>query len=289
MRGMVGPVIGGDAALRTAIIPYLGLLVEQVTRVILSLSASIRSLSPANRRRVRALVMTCAKEPALRMGARAVPVIPAVQGPAPGISGGPAEVRWLSLNDVHRLAGTAEPRIVPALLPHDDLSRFVLPGSPVLVLDTVERGQLAGLLKIGFRPPPLRPDSRGLISTARDALEGGWRSVKRGAYRLRHLALPQPLADETLSPTEQGFLAALRQALPGEQQGPADVQMCEGQGPIRRLGKGARWVLPRANPTVTACVRAWSLDGAWIYPAALAVLEGRDVPTSEARSAWTAR
>lgn len=281
MRRLVPEATRAEADLRSALAERVHPLVDQAMQAMLVAAASIHDFGPADQRRIRALVAACAKRGTRVQQARAVPVIPTVQGPH-------GEALWLCIDDVERAADAAELRVLPALLPSDDLSRFLLPETPVLLLGADERGPLAELLGIGLRPPPLRPGARGALARGREVAAAGWRGLARGAQQLLRLA-PLPLADDALTASERAFLEALRRALPPDGDVPASVRMCEGRGPIRRLGKGPSWLLPRANRVVLACLRAWSEEPSWIYPAALAVLDGRDMPAPEARSAWAAR
>ena len=56
--------------------------------------------------------------------------------------------------------------------------------------------------------------------------------------------------------------------------------------PVRRVGAGPdKLLLPRESPLVRSAVAAVAHDAGWVYPALLALLEGRDFP-ARARRRW---
>jgi len=62
--------------------------------------------------------------------------------------------------------------------------------------------------------------------------------------------------------------------------------MCTGSGPVRRIGAGPhKLLLPRQSARVKSAVVAVSQDPTWVYPALLALLDGRDFP-ERARRRW---
>ena len=66
-----------------------------------------------------------------------------------------------------------------------------------------------------------------------------------------------------------------------------EVHMCTGSGPARRVGPGPdKLLLPRESDQVQAAVHAVARDPAWVYPALLALLEGRNFP-ERARRKWS--
>ena len=68
----------------------------------------------------------------------------------------------------------------------------------------------------------------------------------------------------------------------------AEVVLCAGRGrPRRTRVRGGRLLLPRGSPEVRSAVAVLRRRGpAWLYPAAIALLGGRDVPPVGVRTTW---
>lgn len=91
----------------------------------------------------------------------------------------------------------------------------------------------------------------------------------------------RPIPDAELDGAERGLLVQLRAQLER-----CEVAMCTGSGPVRRIGSGPdKLLLPRGSQTVRAAVRSVAKDPSWVYPALLALLDGRDFP-DRARRRW---
>ncbi len=193
--------------------------------------------------------------------------------------------RWFDLlalrQSVHEEGGE---RLLSAIFPDQDLAEFA-PEGRVYVLDESERALLGELLELGFRQPRRRVGQRrGLGRLFRDGLR----------LRLRDLFAPlrpggRPIPDAELDPDERHLLIQLRAQLEH-----CEVAMCTGSGPVRRRGSGPdKLLLPRGSAQVRACVQAVALEPGWVYPALLALLEGREFPLRARRrwrlGTWTGR
>ncbi len=178
-----------------------------------------------------------------------------------------------------------------AIYPGQRRDRFSLGASVVLVADATERSRLSEVMNLRFRPPDRREGSSSLGRTmVRGVLKLG-RVLAWCGTRIRHPVRARPLEEQALSPQERVFLTRVREQLG---QGPprelVGATLCLGAGPVRRAGGGlGELLLPRDNPTVRAAVAAVNRDAAWVYPATLALFEGKSMPPSRARSRWLAR
>jgi hypothetical protein len=163
----------------------------------------------------------------------------------------------------------------PSLL---SLSPGQRPGShslrtePVLVAGDAERSLLAEVLGVRFRTPSRRQSSHSVAATARRLLRHALQRLADSAELLRHPLRRPSLADHVLTPGELALLSALRHELRTQRDaGVGDAVLCEGRGPLRRRrGRPPVLILPRGNPTVMACVRAFRADPGWmrlIHPA----------------------
>jgi hypothetical protein len=268
MRALAASKSGG--ALREAIVPYLGAVVDAAVGLALRLGARLAELEPADQARVRALLLTAARKPGRRSEVFRLPLVRALVGRE-------GEARWLSLLD---LAGDRE---VTYLEPGQDPASFLLPDRPVLVLDAEDRGRLAPLLALRFRAPGRRRVASPLSASLRRAEATTVTWVLRLARRLRHPRLGAEASERALTASERALLSGLRSCLPGH-----EVVMTDGAGPVRALGP-RRWAIPRRSPDVAACAKALARDPAWAYPAVLALVGGRAPMASAARAAWRSR
>jgi hypothetical protein len=152
----------------------------------------------------------------------------------------------------------------------------------VLLIEAEERGRLAQLLNLRFRPLVPRRVGLGLWARLRRATARGREKAADAWARIRHPGSGRPLGDAALGAAERSLLQALRAAAPGVR-----VALTEGAGPPRRVDGGFR--LPRQGPLVARAVRAVAADTAWAYPAALSLLEPGPDPAAEAVASWRER
>jgi hypothetical protein len=173
-------------------------------------------------------------------------------------------------------------RILPALYPSQKPERFALGATPVLIADEVERSRLAELMHVRFRPPDPRDASHSMMAALRRGLDHVARGLGRAAELIRHPLRAPAVDDHALDPAERDLLDALRGVLGPELHG---IDMCEGEGPIRRTrGSTPRLLLPRTHPDVRAAVRVHARDGTWLYPIALSLLGDKLTPLERAGS-----
>lgn len=278
MRDLVGP-LPSAAALREAAAPLVPALTEQAHRLTLALGARIRERSHGEQRRVRQLLLATAADPRHASAVFPLPILRAVTGPR-------AESHWLSLRDLAALAANSRAP-VPALDPGQEPAAFLLPATPVLLLDGPERSRVGALLGLHFAPPPRRPAASPLRRLLALALERAGTGLRALAHRAAHPRRREEVPYERLTPAERALLASLwSQIASGSGQGA--LAMVEGDGPVRRT-RGPRWWLPRANALVVASRDAVARDPAWAYPARLALLEGAGRPSGPARALWWTR
>jgi hypothetical protein len=268
MRGLSAGGSGG--ALREAVFPHLGAIVDQAVDLAIRVGAGLPELDPADQGRVRALVLAAARRRGRRGEVLRLPVLRALRGPEGGSL-------WLSLLDLGR------DREAAYIEPGHDPRSFLLPAVPVLVLDAEERGRLAQLLGLRFRAPDRRRMAAPLAARLRRARAEAVAGLLRLVRRLRHPRLGRELSERDLTAEERRLIHALRSCDPG-----CEVVATDGVGPVRTVGPG-RWAVPRRNADVVACVGAVARHGAWAYPAVLALLSGRAPRAPEARRAWRDR
>ena len=183
---------------------------------------------------------------------------------------------WLSEEQVRVLA--AQEGSVPVIDPAEDAGRYVLPATPVLVLNRAERARVSERAHASYAPPPLRPGVGTALAEFREWLS---RLGERAVGLMRALR-PEPawLPEEAHTPNHRAFAKELGEVLPDA----LEVAFCRGSGPVRRRGR--QWFLPQDNPTVAAGLQAFARDPVWIYPVALALLEGRALPEDFAGDDW---
>jgi hypothetical protein len=167
-------------------------------------------------------------------------------------------------------------RLLDALFPDQDPAEFA-PEGRVYVLDESERALLGELLELGFRQPRRRVEARrGLARLLREGPR-----LRRGELLAGLRPRGRPLTDTELEPDERHLLTMLRAQLGG-----CEITMCTGAGPVRRVRAPDKLMLPRECERVRAAVRVVSHDSAWVYPALLALLDGREFP-ERARRRWS--
>jgi hypothetical protein len=263
VRGELTP-----ARLRDAVAPHLPALIDQAV-ALLARAAQSTTWSESQRARLARLTLQAARRNLRRPEIERLAVFRTFDSQGPGL---------VDLATLWRSA-TADAGGAPTLLalsPDQRPDRYALGNEPVLVADDAERSLLAETLAIRFRTPSRRETAGSLAALARRLLRQLRDAAQQGIDLIRHPRRQPVLADLALSPVEQAFLAALRESLrdqpvPGAQQ----VVLCEGAGPLRRpSGKPPVLSLPRANPTVMACVRAFTADRRWLRLIQLALVKG---------------
>jgi hypothetical protein len=271
------------ARLREAIQPHVEALVRQAMGSLLQAARDVAVVPEHARRRLARLVLQAMRRKLLMPSMARVPVFRAIDG---------ASERAVDLMTLREemLRGGGSDRVLTALYPDQRPERYAVGTGLVLVADETERALLAELFGLRFRPPELRDGSHGLLAAWRRLVYGLLRGGARAADLLRHPLRRPPLAEDRLTPEERSFLHALRSHGLGGQRVVSEVHLCEGRGvPRRSADSPPRLLLPRHNPTVRACVQAVARDPAWVYPAWLAVLDGRALAPRSARQRWVAR
>ena len=270
------------ARLREAIQPHVEGLVRQAMGALLHAARDVAVVPESARRRLARLVLQAMRRRLLMPSMARVPVFRVIDGTSE------RAVDLMTLRETV-LRGGSE-RVLPALYPDQRPERYALGGGLVLVADETERSLLAELFGLRFRPPELRDGAHGLYAAWRRLVYGVLRGGSRAVDLLRHPLRRPPLPDDRLAPEERSFLQALRSHVLGGHRVVSEVHLCEGRGvPRRSADTPPRLLLPRNNPTVRACVQAVARDPAWVYPAWLAVLDGRALPPRSARQRWVAR
>ncbi|HEY8375783.1 MAG TPA: hypothetical protein VIK91_04800, partial [Nannocystis sp.] len=255
------------ADLREAIAPALEAIVDAGVRLMLSAGAKVEALPPGSQERLLHLLLQALRHRRRTAEVLALPIVPALVGRD--------ERRFLPLEALPALA-RPEPAFV--LDPEQDPEKFALPGPPVLILGTAERGMLADLLKLRFRPPPPR-DHAHLPFAARMAR--GWSRFWQGLGGAR-----RPLPESELSPAELQFLAAVRVAVRGGPGTPERVELCAGAGSPRIAGEPPTLYLGRNHPDVRAAIAVAELGEGWLFPACVMLLAGHGMPGAASRATW---
>ncbi len=255
------------ADLREILAPALEGLVDAGVRLMLSVADKAASLPATSQARVLHLLLQALRARRRVSEALAVPIVPALVGRT--------ERRFLPLS---ALEGLARKEAAFVLDPAQDPEAFSLPEGPVLLLGTAERGMLAELLGLRFRPPPPRGDDRlPLAVSLRRRASRLWQSI-RGAGR--------PLPESALAPAERKFLAALRAAARGGVHAPEQIELCAGRAAPRIAGQPPTLFLGRDDADVRAAIAAAENGEVWLYPACLALFGGRALPGTAARATW---
>lgn len=268
------------ARVRETFAPHVDALIDQAAALLVELGHRAPGLGEPVRARVARLVLQAARKRLRIEQLAAVPVFRAVEGGAP---------RHVDIATLRRSAqrDPSGGHVLAALYPSQKPDHFALGTAPVLIADPTERSRLAELMNVRFRPPNPREGSHSLLSILRRSVDSSSRGLARALELLRHPIRQPPLADATLHPAELAFVQALRTALAGSVQG---IDMCSGKGPIRyRKGPPPHLLLPRQNAEVRSGVLAHARDPAWLYPIALALLGGRDLPPRPLRRRWLNR
>jgi hypothetical protein len=272
------------ARLRETIAPYVSNLVEQSAALLGRLGATVPAMSELVRARTARLVLQGIRRRLQVESLARARVFRVVDGKGAGFAD------LVQLRDASHLApgGT---RILTALYPNQRPEKYALGNTPVLIADAIERSRLAEIMNVRFRPPDPRDASGSWASSLQRLADSTGRALVRLFARVRHPLRSPPIPDAQLQPHERTFVQQLRSHLgAGQRSHVQGVQLCRGAGPIRRTpGPSSILLLPRDNPLVTAAIAAVNHDPKWVYPAALALLEGRGLPSLQARSTWLAR
>ncbi len=262
---------GASAArLRELIAPHLDRLVEIAVDQMIEIGHEGASLTTSDRSRLSQQLLLAARR--RREHAKTIARLPLFRGLERD-----GRERWYDLlalrQSVHEDGGE---RLLTTLFPDQDLGDFA-PEGRVYLLDEAERALLGELLELGFRQPRRRVGRRrGLGELLRQGVGVRFRDLF-AALRPGGRAIP----DAELDPDERHLLVQIRAQLEH-----CEVVMCTGEGRVRRRGAGPdKLLLPRASPTVRAAVRSVARDPGWVYPALLALLDGRDFPY-RARRRW---
>ncbi|PRP91874.1 hypothetical protein ENSA5_52160 [Enhygromyxa salina] len=269
-RGLCDPA-GSAARLREAIQPHTRAIISAAIEHMIELGRAGAALATSDRSRLTQLLLHGARRH--REYAKTIARLPLFRGLERD-----GRERWCDLLALRQsVQDEGGERLLSALFPDQDPADFT-PEGRVYVLDESERALLGELLELGFRQPRRRLEGRrGLTRLLREG---------RSLLRSRDLLLGlrpggRPLQDAELEPDERGLLVQLR-----AQFETCEVTMCTGAGPVRRHGPGPdKLLLPRDSERVRDAVRAVARDAAWVYPALLALLDGRDFP-QRARRRW---
>jgi hypothetical protein len=267
------PTTATGERLRAAVFHHLPALVDQVLELLLSATANGRELSREDRTRVTQLLLQAARD---RERAPAVAQAPMFRGLEPD-----GRERWFDLLTLRSSVIEEGPeRHLLALLPDQQPGDYVF-SDRVFVLEEAERALLAEIFELRFRAPPVR-NAAGLTYWGRLRESVGETKLwaKTSVANIFDALRPggHVLPPEELHEPERLLLSALRAQLDHRVLG-----LCRGSGSIRRGPH--RLVLPRDNPEVQAAIRMVASDPAWVYPAVLALLDGREFP-DRARRRW---
>lgn len=264
------------ARLRDLIQPHVDGIVsaaiEHMIKLAKKQNAPGAALSASDRGRLTQLLLHSARR--YREHAKAIARLPLFRGLEKN-----GRERWCDLLALRQsVQDDGGERLLSALFPDQDPAEFAIEGR-VYVLDESERALLGELLELGFRQPRRRVAAR----------RGFARLLREGPSLLRSRDLllglrpgGRQLPDAELEPDERGLLVQLRAQLET-----CEVAMCTGSGPVRRIGATPdKLLLPREAEQVRAAVVAVARDRAWVYPALLALLDGRAFP-ERARRKWS--
>ncbi|PRQ06174.1 hypothetical protein [Enhygromyxa salina] len=261
------------ARLRDLIQPHVtGIMSGAVEHMIDLAQARSASLSTADRGRLTQLLLHGARRD--RDHAKAIARLPLFRG-----LDRDGRERWCDLLALRQsVQDDGGERLLSALFPDQDPAEFAAEGR-VYVLDESQRALLGELLELGFRQPRRRVEARrGLARLLREG---------PSLLRSRDLLLGlrpggRQLPDAELEPDQRLLLVQLR-----AQVETCEIAMCTGAGPVRRIGATPdKLLLPRDSELVRAAVRVVARDRAWVYPALLALLDGRAFP-ERARRKWS--
>lgn len=277
---------GGDlsaARLREAVAPHAKELVSQGVALLVYVGTHYRNPPEHIRSRIARLL--------LRAATKGIRLQEVVRVPAFRVVDGDGH-RCIDLATLRSSApkGPKGVRILPALFPSQRPERFALGRTPVLIADAVERSRLAELMHVRFRPPDPRDGGSSVTAVLMRLVDGIGRGMSRAFDLVRHPFRAPVIPESALSATELALLEHLRESLPTLGEPIHGVEICAGGGPVRRSrGPEPSLMLPRGNPTVQAAVAVVAADPSWAYPAAVALLDGRSLPSAMSRRRWLER
>lgn len=263
------------AGLRDALVPLVPSLIDQAVGLLFALARELPRRPEHQRARAARLLLH-----AVRAGLRAaelerLPVFRAIT------TRGPALVDLGTLRGLARSSAEGASTLL-ALAPDELPGDHAVGDDPVVVADEAERSLLAETLAVGFRSPDRRASSFALTALVRRAAQELRRASGDAWERMRHLGGRPPLPDHALTDAERRLLSAFRAELGRLSSTRLEVAMCEGAGPVLRRRprepRPALLLLPRANQTVQASVRAFAADPSWLRAIQPALLAG--VPSS---------
>ncbi len=260
------------ARLRDVIQPLIPSVVDAAIEAMIRLGRDGASLATGDRSRLTSLLLHGARRD--REQAKTIARLPLFRGLERD-----GRERWVDLLALRQsIQDEGGERLLTALFPEQDPAEYA-PKARIYVLDESERALLGELLELGFRQPRRRVEARRglsrLLHESPNLLRGRslFAALRPGG---------RPIPDASLGPDERSLLVQLRAQLEG-----CEVAMCTGVGPVRRLGAGPyKLLLPRESAQVKSAVVAVAQDSTWVYPALLALLDGRDFP-DRARRRWS--
>lgn len=270
-RGMVA-ASASAAQLRDLIEPLIPEIVGIAVDHMIHCGQNGAALDASDRSRLTRLLLTGARRD--RDQAKTIARLPLFRGLERD-----GRERWCDLLALRQsIQDEGGERLLTALFPDQDPAEFA-PEARIYILDESERALLGELLELGFRQPRRRVEGR----------RGVARLLRDGPSLLRSRDLfasfrpgGQAIPDASLASEERALLVQLRAQLEH-----CEVVMCTGTGPVRRLGPGPqKLLLPRDSARVKAAVIAVAQDSSWVYPALLALLDGRNFP-ERARRRWS--
>lgn len=180
---------------------------------------------------------------------------------------------------LHSIAELRVHSTLVALFPKQSPTRFSLPDEPVVILDPQERGPFTEITGLALVPPPSRIAARTLFANLRLGLR---RLVDRiSRLRSQLPGAPRPIDIASLNDQEARFIQQLRTALEPDELEPV---LCAGAGTIRQ--REGRLLLPRRNVVVQRAMERIDQSERWLYPATVALLDGRSLPSTTLRKAW---
>lgn len=259
------------ARLRELVQPLIPELIEAAIEHMIRVGQRSAALAVADRSRLSRLLLHGARRD--REHAKTIAQLPLFRGLERD-----GRERWYDLLALRQsVQEEAGERLLIALFPDQDPAEYA-PEARLFILDESERALLGELLELGFRQPRRRVQARRSLGKRLRELP----SLLRGRALFSTLRPGgRPLPDAALDHDERNLLIQLRAQLEG-----CEVAMCTGRGPVRRLGAGPhKLLLPRESTRVKSAVVAVSRDPSWVYPALLALLDGRDFP-ERARRRW---
>ena len=258
------------ARLRERIEPWIPALVAAALEWMIQLAHDGGRLQPRDRSRLTQLLLQGARRD--REQAKTIARVPLFRALERD-----GRERWCDLLALRQsIQDEGGERLLTALFPDQDPAEFA-PEARIYVLDESDRALLGELLELGFRQPRRRVAARRGLGRVVHELP---QLVRGGALFAALRPGGRPIPDAELSPAERHFLFVVRAQLAD-----VEVHFCTGRGPVRRFG-GHRLLVPRQSAKVAEAVLAVARDPGWVYPALLALFEGREFP-ERARRGWS--